>query len=185
MKKTIIGIVLATFAVFFWGFIYWGLSPLPYSVLKKTSQGDEAAGQALLQHFPENGAYYLPNLSNDPQTLSRLHEQGPVAFIFMTAREGKPVEEASTMIKGLLLYLAMTTLLAWILKMTSAALPRYVDRVKLATIIGVMAAVTIHIGDTIWWSSPLAWKMHATVYDILTWTIAGAVLAKFIKPENA
>lgn len=184
MKKTILGIVLAAFTVFFWGFIYWGLNPLPYSVLKKTSQGDEAAGQALLQHFPENGAYYLPDLSNDHETLSRLHESGPVAFILMTAREGKPLQEASTMFKGLLLYLAMATLLAWILKITSSALPRYTDRVKLAAIIGVMAAGTIHIGDTIWWSSPFAWKMYATIYDILAWTIAGAVLAKFIKPEN-
>ena len=32
MKRLVSGVLLATIAAFFWGFLYWGANPLPYSV---------------------------------------------------------------------------------------------------------------------------------------------------------
>ena len=98
MKRIVPGILLATIAAYFLGFLYWGLNPLPYSVWKRTND-DQAAQQALREHFPESGTYYLPGMYNDEETLSRLSEAGPVGFVHISL-EGRPVVQPETMMKG-------------------------------------------------------------------------------------
>src|SRR5690606_3979537 len=76
MKNQLIGVVLATIAMFFWGFLYWGATTIPYGPLK-ASNGDEAAQQALLEHFPTTGMYMIPGMHNDTDDLRRMYEAGP------------------------------------------------------------------------------------------------------------
>ncbi len=182
MKNLGIGIVLAAVAIFFWGFLYWGMNPLPSSSWKQTKD-DVAAGKALLEHFPESGTYYLPGRYNDEETWMKLHAAGPVAFIHLTAREGRPLHDWGIMIRGFLLYLVVVTLIALLLQKVSPALPSYADRVKFAALVGLAAAVMIDFGDVVWWYIPWEWKIHQAVYTVTTWTIAGLVLAKFVKPR--
>ena len=98
MKQRVIGIVLATIAVYVWGFLYWGISPIPYTAWKQTN-GDEAAQKALLEHFPESGTYYLPGRYHDEETMNRLFEAGPVGFVHINL-EGRPAVDPSIMISG-------------------------------------------------------------------------------------
>ena len=82
MTKQLIGIVLATVAIFMWGFVYWGLMSAPYAPLKATN-GDEAAGQALLEHFPSMGMYLMPGAYNDPETTARMFAEGHGTLLFI------------------------------------------------------------------------------------------------------
>ena len=79
VKRQIIGVVLATLAVYMWGFLYWGASTIPYSAWQATND-DAAAGKALLEHFPVSGTYYVPGMYVDEATRNELSEAGPVAF---------------------------------------------------------------------------------------------------------
>lgn len=176
-RSSILGILVAAVAMFVWGMIYWAANPLPYGTWKKTT-GDEAAGQALKQHFPENGTYYVPGLYNDDATAERLHNAGPVAFVHMLARDGRPRMEPMIMVKGFLLYVVVAALLLLVLR--AAGPPAvYADRVKLAVAVAAVAAVMIHIGDTVWWYMPVNWKLHQALYDFLALSIGGAVLGRF------
>jgi hypothetical protein len=177
MKRIILGIVLATIACYFFGFLYWGLNPLPYTSWKHTSN-DEAAGQALLEHFPESGTYYIPGMHHDEATLSRLHEAGPLAFVHIT-REGKPVMQSDVMAKGFLLTLVTTVLIALLLKLAAPALPSYGAVLKFTALAGLTATVMIDFGDSVWWHISWGWKLHMAAYHIVSWIIAGLVLAKF------
>ncbi len=184
MKRLAIGIVLATLASFLWGLVYWGLNPLPYTTWKPVPD-DQAAGRALKEQFPEDGTYYLPAMDNDPDTLARLYRSGPVAFVFMTAREGRPQHEPAVMVRGLVLYLAVCAVLAWLLRAAAPALPRYGGRVKLAALAGLAAALLIDLGDAVWWYLPWDWKLHQAFYDFTAFLIAGLVLAAFVAPRGA
>ena len=174
MKRTILGIVLATIACYFFGFLYWGLNPLPYSAWKQTAD-DTAAGQALLEHFPESGTYYIPGMHNDEATLSRLHEAGPLAFVHIT-REGKPVMQPDVMASGFLLTFATTVLIALLLKFADPVLPSYASVVKFTALAGLAATVMIDFGDSVWWHISWAWKLHMAAYHITSWIITGLVI---------
>jgi hypothetical protein len=171
-----IGIVLAALAMFFWGMLYWGFSPLPYTGWKRIAD-DEAAQRALKQYFPETGTYYIPGMYNEPALLERLHSQGPVGFVHITARDGRPLQDVAVMGKGLGLYLAAAML--FLLRMAGAAAFAYGQRVRLVAAAALLAVLMIHVGDTVWWFLPVNWKMFQLVYDLLALIIGGAVLARF------
>ena len=56
MTRTVLAALAAAFAMYVLGFAYWGVNSLPYGTWKQTPD-DEAAGRALLEHFPESGTY--------------------------------------------------------------------------------------------------------------------------------
>ncbi len=51
--KLILGIVLATLAIFVWGAAFW-LNPLPNRLFKETG-ADEAIQDLMRENMPENG----------------------------------------------------------------------------------------------------------------------------------
>ena len=181
MKQFTVGVILAALAMYIWGFIYWTANPLPYTAWQQTND-DAAAGQALLEHFPKSGTYYLPGLYNDEETLSKLHEAGPVAFIHITSREGRAVMEPTLLVKGILLYLVTVLFIGLFLKLAVPSLTSYSSRVRLIVMAGLAAVIMIDLGDAVWWYIPWEWKVHQAIYDFTAWVVAGLVLAKFVKP---
>jgi hypothetical protein len=182
MKRFILGVVLAALAMFLWGMLYWAVNPLPYTTWKKATD-DVEAGQALLKYFPENGTYYIPGMYHDDATKARLFEQGPVAFVHMLRREGRPMMDPSIMIKGIVLYLVVAFLLGWLLRMALPGLPSYGRRVLFMALLAFTAAVMIDMGDAVWWYIPLNWKIQQGLYNFSALLVAGLVLAKFVDRE--
>ena len=181
--KLALGVILASIAVFVWGFVYWAANPLPYSAWKQT-EDDAAAGQAILEHFPESGTYFLPGIYNDEETMTRLHEAGPIAMIHLS-REGGPVMRPLVLVKGFLLNLVTVILAALLLRLALPASASYADGVKLAALTGLAAAVFIDFGDVVWWYGSWDWKLHMAIYHVSFWLVAGLILAKFIRPQTA
>ncbi len=177
MKRTILGVFLGGLAVYMWGFAYWGASGIPYAAWKQAAGGDEAVQQALLEHFPENGTYFVPGMYNEDAELDRLMEAGPVALVHMTAREGRPMMLTSVMVCGFGLCLLVAALTAALLRM--ARIETYGRRVAFVAMVGLTAVVTIHLGDVVWWMLPLDWKLAQAFYDLAAFGILGAVLGKF------
>jgi len=182
MKRSLLGVLLGTLALYVWGMLYWGINPLPYTAWHR-STNDAEAGQALLKHFPESGTYYLPGMYNDPATLAKLYESGPIAFIHVTSREGRPRNERTILVKGFLLDLVVVALPAWLLKLAAPAARTYGSRIRVAAVAGLTAAVLVDFGDMVWWYLPWDWKLHQAVYTFSAWVVPALVLAKFIRPE--
>lgn len=183
MAKQLIGSLFATVAIFMWGFAYWGLMSAPYAPLKATT-GDEATGQALLEHLPVTGMYLIPGIYNSPEDSARLFEKGPIAMVNLV-REGQPMEDPAIMGQGFVLNFVVVLLLSAAMKKALPTLPSYSERVMFAALIGLTAVVMINFGEAVWWRYPWAWKMSQGLYGLVSFTIAGAVLAKFIKPGSA
>jgi hypothetical protein len=179
MKRFYLGVVLAALAMFVWGMVYWGANPLPYTAWKHATD-DVAASQALLQYFPENGTYYIPGMYHDKATLAKLFQQGPVAFVHMLRREGRPMMDPSIMGKGIVLYLIVSFLLAWLVRLALPGLPTYGSRLKLVCVAALVAVLMIDMGDQVWWYIPFAWKLQQGLYNFSDLLIGGLVLAKFV-----
>jgi hypothetical protein len=177
MKRTVLGVVLATLAMFVWGMVYWGANPLPYRVWK-TAMNDETAQRLMREQFPEVGTYFVPSVRADPETLERRYQAGPVGFVHVTSM-GRPVHDPSIMTKGLLLDFASVLAMAGLLHMAGPALPTYARRARFAALAGLGAAILIDGGDVAWWSITWQWKLHQAAYDATAWWVAGLVLARF------
>ena len=90
--------------------------------------------------------------------------------------------DASIMIRGFGLNVVVIILLATLLKQVVVATPSYLSRVWVATLVGLIAAVFIDVGDTAWWGIALEWKLYQAAYHVSAAVVVGAVLGLFITP---
>lgn len=178
MKQSIIGAIVAGLVLFLWGFLYWGLNPLPYTAWSQPTD-DAALGESLKQFLPDSGMYYVPGPHLDEDEATRLHEAGPIALISFT-REGVPMMDPGVMGLGFVHGMVFAFLLALTLVKAAPAVDSYANGIKFCLLLGVVAGFFIHFGDAIWWRMAWSWKFHTFLYTVTSFTITGAVLMKFV-----
>lgn len=175
--RTAVALILGAVATFFWGFLYWTVNPLPYQSWKQV-QEEKAARESLKKHFPESGVYSVPNLRDDQEELGKLHEEGPVAFVYMRYPEGGPMLDSKILMFGLLLNLVAVAALAFVFRLAARARPLF-ETVRLGAAIGVFAAILINFGDAVWWGITGEFALHKAIYTVTFCIIASLVLGLF------
>ncbi len=189
MKKTYIGVAITIIVLWFWGFAYWGFGPYGNVIWNKAAD-DVAAGEALRQHFPENGTYYVPafpseNTDAEMDRVENLFKSGPVAFVHMLRVDGRDMMDMGMMVQGFILNAVVIVLITVILTMLSAALPSYADRMKLVALVGLTSVLLIDFGQAVWWGIDWPWKLYQAFYNFSVWIVCGLILAKFIESPGA
>ena len=175
MKKFLLAPAVAALAMFFWGFVYYGISGLPYRTLETAPNL-----AASLASLPADGAYLVP----DPRSpdAEKAMQEGPVAMVHYRK---VPHSMGSVMAMGYLQEFISCLLLAFILWKCDAAFRGYTCRLMLSITIGVLITWFSHAGEAVWWQQAWGWHLSTMFYDIVAWAIAGSVLAKFFTPKPA
>jgi hypothetical protein len=180
MKKFLLAPFLAALALFVWGFVYYGISGLPYRAAA-TTPDDAATMQTLAATFPTTGTYIMPSpqlMMSDEKKFGDLMQHGPLATVHIL-KEGRPPMSGAQMLKGFLLGWTSCLLLALLLHKSSPALPSYACRFMFSLTTGVLIALYGNLGEVIWWNQPVGWHIATLIYDIVGWAVAGAILARF------
>lgn len=180
MKRFVLAPFLAALAMFFWGFIYYGLSGIPYKALGTV--GD--VGPALNQLFPADGTYILPDPRNSPEKLGELMTRGPLATVHIKKGNLKAMDPA-VMGKGFALEFVSCLLLALLLHKTFGSQDCSSCRFRFCVMTGVLVTLFANGGQAIWWQQDWGWHLMTMLHDIVCFALAGAVLTFFfrVKPE--
>lgn len=170
--KSVLGALLTGAALFFFGFLYWAINPLPYQVWQPVSNPAEvqAAAAGL---FPNDGMYGIPGPGTNADAVSLL-ENGPSLFVFIDHSPAAGAEPAE-MAKGL----AHNILSAFLLFLLFRIAP-ILASAQGGLALGVCAAFVINGSEVIWWQQPIAWIIHQALYYVLYFVIAAAILSRFI-----
>ena len=180
MLKLIAGIVVTQIVMYLWGFLVWGLGP--YAKLSWKDVKDlEGARASMREHFPENGTYYVPSFHGAEQAeIEQRMQEGPVAFVHMTAVDGRPLFDVSIMVFGFLLNLAAIVLMAIMLKWVSPSLPSYAPRAGFCFLLALAAVLITDVGQIAWWQLDWTWKLYQGGYDFTFFLLAGLLLSAFV-----
>lgn len=179
MKATI-GVVLAAIAMFVWGSIFWmGLYP---DGVTRTVEDDSAAQAVLAEYFPEPGVYAVPGQEMETEAWAERHRTGPVAQVMIAA--GREPMAPAVFIKGFLHFLGVAALLALLLKLVSPSLRNYAARFGFVVLAGVTASVYFNLALNVWWHWPMEWLLWNGLYDIVSWAMAGLVLAALVRDRS-
>ena len=182
--KTALAIFLASLAMYIWGSIWWmtiGMSPVKYM------EDDTAVAAAMTAAMPEPGVYFLPDFAdyaNDSEGFNAKHEAGPLAQIFFHPT-GRSAMDPSVMIFGFLHMVASVTVVALLLTLVKGSLPTYASRLIFVVGLGLFAAIFNRLGDMIWFFHHLDWTLFNIIFGLISWLVAGAVLAAMIKTKPA
>ena len=174
MVRIAIGIVVTAVVLFIFGFVYWGLSPLPYTALNATADQEAALGD-IRRHFPETGAYLVPTADN-----MALLAKGTQAMVYVDhevpASQPDPVAMALGLVHNILIALVVFLLLRNQEGMS--------QHLRIGALAGLAAVVVIEGSDVAWWLYPLSWKLHGAVYHFLCFVLAAALLSKFMPAKQ-
>ncbi|GAB5401857.1 MAG: hypothetical protein Aurels2KO_00880 [Aureliella sp.] len=170
--RILISAVISAVALFFFGFLWWGvLMPVvrPVEVL----DGQELVDQVTA--LPESGVYMYPNYLKPEPDAGDL----PVAMIYFK----KSVSMGGMMGAGILHMFICSALVAALVARLN--LPVFSSRFGYVFAMGLFLAIWADWGNMIWWQHPPVWAAYHFTYDLISWTIAGLIIAAIIKPTPA
>ena len=173
MKRLLIGTTLAAVAMFFWGFVFWGVNPIPWTII--AAAPDEVALRQALDVLPESGAYVLPHpaASSEEESMKRT-EAGPIATVLFTKEGQNPM---GPMLPGFVHMWISALFMGMLLQRLGTT--SYRGALGMLACIGSVAALWSNLGRPIWYAQPWDYHLLLAVYDFSGWIIAGLVLAKY------
>lgn len=181
MKKFVLVPFLAALAMFFWGFIYYGVSGIPYKALG--TAGDVAPAVAEL--FPADGTYILPDPRSSPEVLAEQMKRGQLVTVHVK-KSGVLEMDPMIMTKGFILEFISCLLLALIVhKAYGVQKDQCLCRFMLCVVVGVLVTLFSNGGQAIWWQQQWGWHLMTMLHDIVAFVLAGAVITFFFKPKAA
>lgn len=177
--KLILGILLATLAIFVWGAAFW-MNPLPNRLFRDTG-ADEAIQDLMKENMAEDGMYMLPSSHVEKAEMKRLYSRGPIAIIFYH-REGMAEMNWASMAYSGIHNLLSVIFLALLMFMVRGSIPTYGSKILFAGLAGLGMAFFSNLTNSIWFFYPLAYTLTGLLYDVTIWIVAALVLGKFISP---
>ena len=167
-------IAVASFAcalvLFVFGFLWWGI--LMGIVLPANVLNDEALVSQLDDALDESGLYIYPDYATQSEEPIK-----PWAILYFN----KEAPEMGPMMGAGFLHMLVTAFFASLV-VDKLSLPSFPNRVVAVFCLGLFVAIWADVGNAIWWRHPMPWTLFHFGYDVISWLLAGLVIASILKP---
>lgn len=178
IKNILIAGLLGGLVIFVWLVLSRGPIPLSGDI-PQPIPNDKELHTTLTETIPEPGLYYLPGGSEENQALYDDYGNEPLFMITNTGRT--PNAFMGQFLFELLGIFIAPMIAAWMLSMTSEKiLSTYSRRVLFVTVLGLFLALYGDIGS----EKPVSFTLLSSIGSLVTWALAGLVIAWRIKPRE-
>lgn len=191
IRSLVLGTILGGLTAFIWSSISWELLTWHEKPLH-TFQSEDEVSAVIASHTTESGNYILPGGPSQEglnaeqkkaaQTvLMEKMQKGPV--MFAAIRRAGFGSYAQGLICQLLIQMAGALLLTWLVLQTTGL--SYSKRVAFLAVAGLSAGVIADLPNWNWWGFSTTYTVVSITDYMLTWFLAGLVIAKVTKPRPA
>jgi hypothetical protein len=189
-KSLILGTIFGGLVAFVWSSISWELIGWHEKTMVAFQNEDEVSA-VIASHASQDGTYLLPS---GPPTAGMTAEQKKSALAAtMQKMQAGPIMVAAvrrggfgSYSRGLIIQLvslmAAAFLLTWLLLQTTGL--SYARKVAFLAIAGLAASVIVDLPNWNWWGFSGAYTAVNLADSMLTWLVAGLVIAKVAKPAG-
>jgi hypothetical protein len=181
MLRLFLGALAVTVVSWIWSVGFYVLSPIPYWTMSKTLD-DRAAGNALLEHFPESGTYILPGRDSGKEVRSEMRANGPVATVYIV-REGRPQSSPLKTALGTLQGIVIGLTLGVAMLMLNRYTTKYWNHVAICTTVGLAYSAYPRIADIVFSDFPQGYQWMMIFSDFVSFTLMIMVMAWFTRPS--
>lgn len=182
MFRLLTGSFCVAIVLWVWSTVFYVISPIPYLTMSQTAD-DLAAGEALLEHFPETGTYILPGRYADDATRKEMRSKGPVATVYFT-REGSPEASAVKILIGTFNSVVIGLMLGLSMLFLNRYTTKYWSHVAIGTSFGMAYTAYPRFADIIWSDFPPGYQLMMIFSDGFSWILIVMVMAWFTRPAN-
>jgi hypothetical protein len=174
MKSLSLGTLLGGLAALVWSTLSWEV----IGWHEKTMLGfqkDEEVAATISSHTVQDGTYLLP-YGTSKEVMDRM-QKGPI--MVAAVRRGGFGSFAQGMAVQVGSLLAAAFLLTWLLLQTTGL--GYGRRVLFLAVVGLSASVIVDLPNWNWWGFSGSFTAVNLADNVLTWLLAGLVIAKVAK----
>jgi len=157
-------------ALFFFGFLWWGVL-MPF-VRPTTVISDQTLIDNMSSSLNESAVYFYPDPATEPGESS-----GPMAILYFNT----DMPDMGRMMGMGFAHMFVAAVLVTML-VSSRKLPSFAERFRFVFCLGLFVAWWADVGNMIWWRHPSGWTAFHFGYDVLSWLLAGAIIAAIMKP---
>lgn len=188
-RKIALGGALGGLALFAWGMVSHMALGLTDSSVKALP--NEAAIVGSLRESLKSPALYLfpaPAVDAPPdqqeaatKAWSEAYRRGPRGLLIYDPTGGN-FSFGLLLLTQLGIDVLASLIAAWVLAQGAPALPKYGKRVCLVSALGLLTAVFVDVPYWNWYSFPTHYTLMVLVDRTIGMTVAGLVIARFVKP---
>ncbi|MEM8933028.1 MAG: hypothetical protein AAGE94_17715 [Acidobacteriota bacterium] len=172
MRNLLVASLLASIALFVWGFVFW---PLTESHVTGHAVDEDALRAALQEQLPATGTYFLPSPQDGIDIWHRRHVEGPITVIRHRAEGVEPITPSFFLRGWLFLFVAVLPM-AWLMRRLARHLDSFGERVRLCMVIGLAMALFGELRGAVWSLEPWGHHLLGGGFVLGAWTILGVVL---------
>lgn len=183
MLRLFIGSVLVAVVLWVWSVLFYVVSPVPYWTVSAPVD-DLAAGQALLEQFPETGTYILPSRGSGAEVRSQMRGEGPVATVYIK-REGSAGNEGLKALIGTFNNIIIGLLIGAAMLMLNRYTTNYWSHVAIGSTFGIAYTAYPRFADILWSDFPPGYQLMMIFSDGFSWILMVLVMAWFTRPRPA
>ena len=190
--RMLIAIVVGTVLAFGWGAVSWttgiydsAIKPLPGGDgLAATFESASAADGAYIYPAPPATAVMTGQQSTIATNSYREeHRKGPLMLVLMR-RQGVDPMSPTVLVRGFMIELFGTGLLAAIIAVACKFGARLQDRLALGIVVPAFAMLSSHAVVWNFFHLPDAFSMFLFIDGMIAWTLSGLACALIIKPAK-
>jgi len=177
VQRVLIATFLAALAVSAWDYVFWS-SQVIESLFDDPS-GDSEIMDVLDEHLDGTGEYVVGEEPTPEEIQSGEHSYADISYTENGPSWYRPDVAGRMIAVGFLSFLPVAILL----HLVGARLRRYATRFLTVALLGAASALWVNTSyllvDGGSWTHAMVWFFH----DVVSWCIAGAILAKIVRPE--
>lgn len=189
MKKILVPGVLGGLVIFVWTFISWTVLPWHNSVINEIPNG-EAMAQAMKSEGMTSAVYHFPGMpENDDEAYQKAWAErflkGPNINFMVYSTKGSDMMDPVLFLRSLILNILAALLASYLLLQAMGSTSGLLQRALFVTALGAFVAITYPMAEWNWWNFPTDFTLVAVADTVITWFLAGLVIAWRLKPETA
>ena len=189
MKQIILASVFAAIVVYVWMFISWAFLPWHANLFKNLPIADSLASQ-VKSSVTERGIYRYPGVPTMTSkevmnALAKKYAAGPVIPFMVYEPNGIDMVDPWEFAWGFIIDFLMALVAAVLLNFSTAKSKGFLARLGFVILIPVFAALIGPMIEWNWLLFPAGYSFGVALDYILTWLLAGSVLALVIRNKKA
>lgn len=186
-KRLGLAALAAAFILFFWGWFWFGMSPLAKQTLQSLPETAQPGIAAMAASGLASGTYMSPAYDDStPEITAKTisdYAAGPVVMIHYRSG-GSNFFDPMVMLSGLALSFVTALIIGWLSTRSGAPLPTFGARFGFVLGAGALIAVAGRFSVPVWYSMPWDFFLYYAAYDVSGWALAGLAMARILKPAE-
>ncbi|MCI5051899.1 MAG: hypothetical protein MRY21_02030 [Simkaniaceae bacterium] len=180
MKRVFFGGILGAIVAFIWLTISWSFLPWHQCSFQQF-KSPESVRATLMANVEKAGLYTVPGMPDSDDTIYAEAEKGPVMFATIKP-QGVKLDFGAMAIYGFIIVLITAWFVAYMTTLFKADC--YMGKVWYITVLGFLMAFMSNACLWNWWFFPASYAVVMIVDSVITWFLAGLVIAPFIRKKG-